>query len=121
MVGQLSLLIMHSVHSQTRLVSLVPANYLVDSTGSAVACVAIMSRIAYQLSMIREGHLTAGITDSQPFTLFLSSIPREFLLWFTLILVILTIRKSLNFGAMKKFESSAHEQFSETDQSILQT
>ena len=69
--------------------------YLVDSTGSAVACVAIMSTwIAYQLSMIREGHLTAGIPDSQPFTLFLSSIPRNFYCWFTLILVVLTIRKS---------------------------
>jgi Na+/H+ antiporter NhaC len=91
--------------------------YLVDSTGSAVACIAIMSTwIAYQLSMIREGYLAAGIPDSQPFTLFLSSIPRNFYCWFTLILVVLTIRKSLNFGAMKKFESSAREQFSETDQ-----
>jgi Na+/H+ antiporter NhaC len=91
--------------------------YLVDSTGSAVACVAIMSTwIAYQLSMIREGYLAAGITDSQPFTLFLSSIPRNFYCWFTLILVILTIRKSLNFGGMKKFESSAREQLAESDQ-----
>ena len=50
--------------------------YLVDSTGSAVACVAVMSTwIAYQLSMIREGYIAAGIPDSQPFTLFLSSIP----------------------------------------------
>ena len=91
--------------------------YLVDSTGSAVACIAIMSTwIAYQLSMIREGYLAAGIPDSQPFALFLSSIPLNFYCWFTLILVVLTIRKSLNFGAMKKFESSAREQLSETDQ-----
>jgi len=90
--------------------------YLVDSTGSAVTCVAIMSTwIAYQLSMIREGFIAAGIPDSQPFTLFLSSIPRNFYCLFTLILVLLTIRKSLNFGAMKKFESSAREQFSEAD------
>jgi Na+/H+ antiporter NhaC len=90
--------------------------YLVDSTGSAVACVAVMSTwIAYQLSMIREGYLAAGIPDSQPFTLFLSSIPRNFYCWFTLILVVLTIRKSLNFGAMKKFEYAAREQLSEFD------
>jgi Na+/H+ antiporter NhaC len=90
--------------------------YLVDSTGSAVACVAIMSTwIAYQLSMIREGYLAAGIPDSQPFTLFLSSIPRNFYCWFTLILVVLTIRNSFNFGSMQKFESSAREQLSETD------
>ena len=93
--------------------------YLVDSTGSAVACVAIMSTwIAYQLSMIREGYLAADIPDSQPFTLFLNSIPRNFYCWFTLILVVLTIRKSLNFGTMKKFESSAREKLSETDHYI---
>lgn len=82
--------------------------YLVDSTGSAVACVAIMSTwIAYQLSMIREGYLSANIAESEPFILFLSSIPRNFYCWFTLILVVLTIRKSLNLGSMKKFEESA--------------
>ena len=87
--------------------------YLVDSTGSAVACVAIMSTwIAYQLSMIREGFLAAKIEDSQPFMLFLYSVPRNFYCWFTLILVVLTIRKSLNFGAMKKFERTAGEQIS---------
>src|SRR6056300_1689389 len=53
--------------------------YIVDSTGSAVACVAIMSTwIAYQLSMIREGYLAAGIEGTEPFLLFLSSIPRNF-------------------------------------------
>jgi tetracycline resistance efflux pump len=36
--------------------------YIVDSTSSAVACVAIMSTwIAYQLSMIREGIHAAGL------------------------------------------------------------
>ena len=91
--------------------------YLVDSTGSAVACVAIMSTwIAYQLSMIREGYLAAGIPDSQPFALFLTSIPRNFYCWFTLILVVLTIRKSLNFGTMKKFENYARDQLLETGQ-----
>ena len=50
--------------------------YIVDSTGSAVACVAIMSTwIAYQLSMIREGYLVAGIPDSRTFSLFFLPIP----------------------------------------------
>lgn len=91
--------------------------YLVDSTGSAVACVAIMSTwIAYQLSMIREGYLAAGIPDSQPFALFLSSIPRNFYCWFTLVLVALTIRRSLNLGSMKKFEESARTKFTPPDE-----
>ena len=62
--------------------------YIVDSTGSAVACVAIMSTwIAYQLSMIREGYLVAGIEGTEPFLLFIFSIPRNFYCWFTLLLV----------------------------------
>ena len=82
--------------------------YLVDSTGSAVACVAIMSTwIAYQLSMIREGYLAAGIEGTEPFVLFLSSIPRNFYCWFTLVLVVISIWKSLNLGTMKKMEKSA--------------
>ena len=90
--------------------------YLVDSTGSAIACVAIMSTwIAYQLSMIREGYLAAEILHCEPFTLFLSSIPRNFYCWFTLVLVILTIRKSLNLGSMKKFENTSCDQLSEPD------
>jgi Na+/H+ antiporter NhaC len=79
--------------------------YIVDSTGSAVACVAIMSTwIAYQLSMIREGYQAAGIEGTQPFLLFISSIPRNFYCWFTLLLVFLSIRYSINLGAMRTAE-----------------
>ena len=85
--------------------------YLVDSTGSAVACVAVMSTwIAYQLSMIREGYLAAGIVGTEPFILFLSSIPRNFYCWFTLLLVFLTIRYSINLGPMKKAEQLARKE-----------
>ena len=90
--------------------------YLVDSTGSAIACVAIMSTwIAYQLSMIREGYLAVEIVHSEPFTLFLSSIPRNFYCWFTLILVVLTIRKSLNFESMDKFEIKIPKNITENE------
>jgi Na+/H+ antiporter NhaC len=79
--------------------------YIVDSTGSAVACVAIMSTwIAYQLSMIREGYLAAGIKGTEPFLLFISSIPRNFYCLFTLLLVFLSIRYSINLGAMRDAE-----------------
>ena len=90
--------------------------YLVDSTGSAIACVAIMSTwIAYQLSMIREGFLAVEIVHAEPFTLFLSSIPRNFYCWFTLILVVLTIRKSLNFKSMDKFEIKIPKNITENE------
>jgi Na+/H+ antiporter NhaC len=76
--------------------------YIVDSTSSAVACVAVISTwIAYQLSMIREGLLQAGV-EAQPFTLFLQSIPFNFYCWFTLILLAVVISKDWNIGPMRK-------------------
>jgi Na+/H+ antiporter NhaC len=85
--------------------------YIIDSTGSAVACVAIMSTwIAYQLSMIREGYLSAGIEGTEPFLLFISSIPRNFYCWFTLLLVFLSIRYSINLGAMRTAEQKTANQ-----------
>ena len=85
--------------------------YIVDSTSSAVACVAIMSTwIAYQLSMIREGYTQAGIEGVQPFHIFLASIPRNFYCWFTLILLAVVIRQNWNVGPMAKLEKEAGDQ-----------
>jgi tetracycline resistance efflux pump len=79
--------------------------YIVDSTSSAVACVAIMSTwIAYQLSMIREGYAQAGIVGNDPFSVFLQSIPRNYYCWFTLALLAVAIRKPWNPGPMGKHE-----------------
>jgi tetracycline resistance efflux pump len=80
--------------------------YIVDSTSSAVACVAVISTwIAYQLSMIREGLLQVD-ADSvvQPFHLFLKSIPFNYYCWFTLILLAIVISKDWNIGAMGRAE-----------------
>lgn len=82
--------------------------YLVDSTSSAVACVAIMSTwIAYQLSMIREGHRLAGLETVNPFGVFLRSIPLNFYCWFTLILLAVVIWKNWNPGPMAAAEAAA--------------
>ncbi|MDF7805985.1 Na+/H+ antiporter NhaC family protein [Pontiellaceae bacterium B12219] len=79
--------------------------YIVDSTSSAVACVAVISTwIAYQLSMIKEGLLLAGV-DAQPFGLFLKSIPFNFYCWFTLILLAVVISNDWNIGPMRQTES----------------
>lgn len=76
--------------------------YIVDSTSSAVACVAVISTwIAYQLSMIREGLSQANI-EAQPFDLFLKSIPFNFYCWFTLILLAVVISRDWNIGAMRR-------------------
>lgn len=83
--------------------------YIVDSTSSAVACVAIISTwIAYQLSMIREGYLQVDpTTDIQPFTIFLRSVPFNFYSWFTLILLAIVIARNWNIGSMRHAEANA--------------
>ena len=49
--------------------------YLVDSTSSAVACLAFVSTwIAYQLSMIQEGFKLVG-QEVNPYPYFIHSIP----------------------------------------------
>ena len=79
--------------------------YIVDSTSSAVACVAVISTwIAYQLAMIKEG-LGQVEPDVQPFGLFLHSIPYNFYCWFTLILLAVVIARNWNIGPMKPEES----------------
>jgi len=80
--------------------------YIVDSTSSAVACVAVISTwIAYQLSMIREGLDQAGV-EGNPFGLFLRSIPFNFYCWFTLALLAIVIFRNWIIGPMKKFENA---------------
>ncbi|MDZ8120497.1 Na+/H+ antiporter NhaC family protein [Pontiella sp. NLcol2] len=75
--------------------------YIVDSTSSAVACVAVISTwIAYQLAMIKEGLAQAGL-DAQPFGLFLKSIPFNFYCWFTLILLVVVISRDWKIGKIK--------------------
>ncbi|WP_372845298.1 Na+/H+ antiporter NhaC family protein [Pontiella sp.] len=82
--------------------------YIVDSTSSAVACVAVISTwIAYQLSMIREGLLQVDAASSaQPFHLFLRSIPFNYYCWFTLLLLAVVIWKGWNIGPMRPAEAN---------------
>ena len=78
--------------------------YIVDSTSSAVACVAVISTwIAYQLAMIREG-LAGAEGEPAPFGLFLKSIPYNYYCWFTLVLLAVVIAKNWNIGPMRSRE-----------------
>ena len=90
-------------------VSRVKLAYLVDSTSSAVACLAFVSTwIAYQLGMIREGYAQLGLEDqAQPYALFFRSIPYNFYCWFTILLLPIVILKNFHPGPMKKFEFEA--------------
>jgi tetracycline resistance efflux pump len=88
-------------------VSRVKLAYIVDSTSSAVACVAFVSTwIAYQLSMIKEGFRMAG-RDVNPYLIFVKSIPYNFYCWFTLVMLFVSIFRRFNPGPMHRFENEA--------------
>lgn len=85
--------------------------YVIDSTSSAVACVAFISTwIATQLSLIDLGLADAPF-DVNPATLFFSSIPANPYCLLTLLLVPLAIRRGYRPSAMGRataHESAAH-------------
>ncbi len=88
-------------------VSRVKLAYIVDSTSSAVACVAFVSTwIAYQLSMIKEGFRLAG-RHVNPYGIFMESIPFNFYCWFTLVMLFVSIFRRFNPGPMNVFEKDA--------------
>jgi tetracycline resistance efflux pump len=88
-------------------VSRVKLAYIVDSTSSAVACIAFVSTwIAYQLSMIKEGFRLAG-RDINPYLIFVKSIPFNFYCWFTLVMLFVSILRRFNPGPMETFENNA--------------
>ncbi len=81
--------------------------YIVDSTSSAVACVAFVSTwIAFQLSMISEAYELAGRTVN-PYAVFLESLPYNFYCWFTLVLLFVAVRKRFHPGPVARFVREA--------------
>jgi len=81
--------------------------YLIDSTSSAVACVAFISTwIATQLSLIKDGLADSTITTS-PASLYFASIPTNAYCLLTLFLIPLVIAKSWHLGPMKQAEAAS--------------
>jgi len=81
--------------------------YIVDSTSSAVACLAFVSTwIAFQLSMISEAFVQAG-RPANPYGVFLESLPYNFYCWFTLVLLFVSIRQRFHPGPMARFVREA--------------
>ncbi len=81
--------------------------YIVDSTSSAVACLAFISTwIAFQLSMIGDAFALAG-RSVNPYAVFLHSLPYNFYCWFTLVMLFVAIRGRFHPGPMAGFVSEA--------------
>ena len=99
-------------------VSRVKLAYIVDSTSSAVACVAFVSTwIAYQLSMIKEGFRLAG-RDVNPYLMFVKSIPYNFYCWFALVMLFVSILRRFNPGPMARFEDEAQSVNTPLDEAL---
>lgn len=83
--------------------------YLVDSTSSAVACIAFISTwIATQLTLIREGLVAVGReADFSVYGVFFASIPVNFYVLFTLALLFVVVLGDWDFGPMRKVEADA--------------
>jgi len=84
--------------------------YIVDSTGSSVACVAFISTwIATQLSLIQQSvQPYAQVTDSA-YVLFFKSVPYNFYCLFTLIFLVIVIVRRWDIGPMKRVESKVQK------------
>jgi len=81
--------------------------YIVDSTSSAVACVAFISTwIAFQLTMIAEAYALCG-REVNPYLVFVKSLPYNFHSWFTLVLLLAAIRFRFHPGPMAGFVAAA--------------
>lgn len=81
--------------------------WVVDSTGSPVACVAFISTwIATQLSLIEQG-LAGAPFKVEPYALFFQSVPANAYCLLTLLLVPLAIRTGYQPRAMRRFQPLA--------------
>lgn len=78
--------------------------YVIDSTSSAVACIAFISTwIATQLSLIEQGVAGAGLGLSSA-ELFFRSIPANPYCWMVLVLLWLVIWRAWWIGPMRKYQ-----------------
>lgn len=79
-------------------------SWVVDSTGSPVACVAFISTwIATQLSLIEQG-LKGAPFSVEPYALFFQAVPANAYCLLTLLLVPLAVRTGYQPRAMRRFQ-----------------
>ena len=84
--------------------------WVVDSTGSPVACVAFISTwIATQLSLIEQGLKDAPF-EVEPYAMFFQSVPANAYCLLTLLLVPLAIRSGYQPRAMRRFKALPPEE-----------
>ena len=81
--------------------------YIVDSTAAPITSIAFVTTwIGAELSYIQDGINTIGITESA-YGIFISSLPYAFYPIFTLLFILILIRKQVDFGPMFNAEKKA--------------
>ena len=82
-------------------------SYILDSTAAPSASLFISDWIAFQIGMISQGLIAAGLTDISPMRAYMSSIPYNMYAIFTLIFVGMIVITGLDYGPMLKAEKRA--------------
>lgn len=80
-------------------------SYLVDSTAAPIASVALVSTwIGYEVGLMGDGLLAAGVTDVEPYGFFVEGIPYRFYSLFTIVFVGAIAFSGRDFGPMLEAE-----------------
>lgn len=82
-------------------------SYILDSTAAPSASLFISDWIAFQIGMISQGLLAAGLINISPMSAYLSSIPYNLYSIFTLAFVGMIVITGLDYGPMLKAEKRA--------------
>lgn len=94
--------------SRKHRVSTEKLSYIIDSTAAPVATIAPVSDwIGYQVALIGSVFATLSVTESNPYTAFLASIPWNFYCIFAIAAVPMIILLRRDFGPMRKAEQRA--------------
>jgi len=85
-------------------------SYIIDSTSAPVVVMMPISTWgAYIIGLIGPLMIAAGYTTQSGLSAFISALPFQFYPIASIIIVLMTIRYTINLGAMKRFEKSADE------------
>ena len=85
--------------------------YLVDSTAAPVAAIAVVTTwVGYQVGLIGDTLQASGLTDQQPYSVFLQSVAYSFYPRFCIFLLLVVGWTGRDIGPMIKAERTAMEQ-----------
>ncbi len=83
-------------------------SYIVDATAAPVTCIAVItSWVGFEISLIRDAFVAAGMGDVNPFTTFVAAVPYSFYPVLTLLMVVTVGWMDRDYGPMLRAERRA--------------